>query len=199
MDLLTFVVKMTEALAWPLVGIALLICLRPYLAGLVVRLEELTLPGGAKAKFSKELEQAREQTEKLAAAEGRSAALATAEPVAEEEKFLQLASMFPEAAIMQSYQELEALLNEAGRKLDISARSESERARRTVEILQEAGALTPEWVDIYRRVRNLRNEAVHHRAIVRPTAGEALEYKALCRFLADGIATAIETYRAHRR
>ena len=61
MDWLTFISKLIGDLAWPAVVVCLLLLLRPYLGGLAQRLEELTLPGGARAKFRDDLEAAREQ------------------------------------------------------------------------------------------------------------------------------------------
>jgi hypothetical protein len=57
MDWLTFFSKIIGNLAWPGVVLALLWWLRPHLGGLAKRLEELRLPGGARAKFRKELEE----------------------------------------------------------------------------------------------------------------------------------------------
>ena len=59
MDWLTFSSNVVGSLAWPLVVIGLLILLRGHLAGLAERLEELSLPGGARARFAKQLDEAR--------------------------------------------------------------------------------------------------------------------------------------------
>jgi hypothetical protein len=57
MDWLTFITKLVDAFVWPGLVLVLLWWLRPHLGGLARRLEELTLPGGAKAKFRQELEE----------------------------------------------------------------------------------------------------------------------------------------------
>jgi len=111
-DWLTFIGKIIGDLVWPAVAVFLLLLRRPYLGGLARRLEELTLPGGARAKFREELEAAREQAIPVLGFTPRSLTAAQDGDVAEggESQFLHLAAMFPEAAILQSYQEIERIM-----------------------------------------------------------------------------------------
>ena len=53
MDVLTFVTKLVEALAWPIVGALLVLALWPHFGDLARRLEEVGF-GRAKAKFVRE-------------------------------------------------------------------------------------------------------------------------------------------------
>jgi hypothetical protein len=48
MDWKQFFASMVGSLAWPVVVVALLVLLRKHLASMAERLEELTLPGGAR-------------------------------------------------------------------------------------------------------------------------------------------------------
>jgi hypothetical protein len=65
MDWKQFFASMVGSLAWPVVVVALLVLLRKHLASMAERLEELTLPGGAKAKFDRQLDAARTESEKI--------------------------------------------------------------------------------------------------------------------------------------
>lgn len=115
MDWLTFISKLIGDLAWPAVVVCLLLLLRPYLGGLAQRLEELTLPGGARAKFRDDLEAARERAIPvlgLTASSLTAAHHGTAEVMGGENQFLHLAALFPEAAILQSYQEIERIISD---------------------------------------------------------------------------------------
>src|SRR5438270_10049019 len=70
MDVLTFISNLVGSLVWPVVVIVLLVFLRPRLEGLADRLQELSLPGGTKAKFEKRLDAARLESEKVNAGRG---------------------------------------------------------------------------------------------------------------------------------
>ncbi|MBB2959824.1 hypothetical protein [Methylobacterium sp. R2-1] len=66
MDWLQFFSSIIASLAWPSVVALLLILLRSQLASLAQRLEELTLPGGAKASFKELIQEAKTSAEFIA-------------------------------------------------------------------------------------------------------------------------------------
>jgi hypothetical protein len=109
-DWKTFTASLVSSLAWPSVMVALLIVLRKQIGGLAERLQELSLPGGAKATFEKQLETARKEAGNLAApsAEPQTNRLV---PEPEERKFLRLAAASPESAVMQAYKRIEGVLS----------------------------------------------------------------------------------------
>ena len=190
MDWLTFIVKIIDALAWPGLVLLLLWWLRPHFGGLARRLEELTLPGGAKAKFRQELEEAKEQA--VAAynyldLEPPAFQIGTAAE-GPEAQYLQLAAMFPEAAILQSYQEIERIIGEHAKKAGIAIRS----APRVVDFLQKKEVVGAAAVDTFNRLRGLRNEAAHGGSSLKLSLDEAVEYRALCRFVADALDAAFK-------
>ena len=187
-NVLTFISSLVASLAWPAVAIILLILLRPQLASLARRLEKLTLPGGASAEFSKQLDEARKATEEIKEADSSAAASPPSPTLTEpDDPYLELANKFPEAAIMQSYKEIEAALasfREAFPKLP----------RTDVQLMHEltrSQLIDPEIMPLFHRVRNLRNAAVHAggEAITR---GEALEYRSICQFLLTRIKEAMD-------
>jgi hypothetical protein len=204
MDWLTFSSNIVGSLAWPLVVIGLLILLRRHLAGLAGRLEELTLPGGTKAKFAKQLDIARlelvdvEQPrfpggKKIATALDSAIARGAEEPrppSRQEERerestleYLKLANLHPEAAVLQAYREIE------GHILDVRDLVSEEKATSAVgivELLRSRGLLDERTFELFMRIRNLRSLAVHSKDRITP--GEAIEYRALCRALFERLA-----------
>lgn len=182
MSFLAFLASVIGSLAWPAVVIFLLFLLKPHLSGLAARLVELTLPGGAKAKFEKQLDEAREDTEKIAYVEGYSIS-----PVGEVgptgiEEFIALANLSPESAIMQSYNVLESVPITFRNKIPPQHKGS---LGAVIRDLHRRELLDSSWVQLFERIRSLRNLSVHAGAAQRVTPGEALEYQSLCRLLSD--------------
>jgi len=186
MDWLTFISKLIGDLAWPAVVIVLIWYLRPHLGSLAKRLEELSLPGGASAKFRKELEEAKEQAAPVLdfgtpRIDTRHTTIQA--PMGGEDQFIQLAAMFPEAAISQSYQEIERIIGDHAAGINLRR----DRPMEVVRHLQELGLVDRATVGLFNRLRVLRNEAAHNGGRLRLSLDEAIEYRALCRSLADAL------------
>jgi hypothetical protein len=92
-----FISSVIGSLAWPLVVVGLLIVLRKHLASMAERLEEL--PGGAKAKFDRQLDAARTQSEKIIVPE----VTEPERPARTLSDEAQLANKFPEAAVSEAF------------------------------------------------------------------------------------------------
>jgi hypothetical protein len=211
MDWLTFISKTIEALAWPAVVVVLLTLSRPFLKGLLERLEELTLPGGVGAKFGKDLAAARtiaeaESSERDASPEAKFDGAPNALPKPRikfrdaADPFLQLARIFPEAAVLQAYQDLEQIFDENRDLIKYIDQSRQMRdpVNTIINGLRGAGLLSNGWMDLYARIRNLRNLAVHGRGEGRISPGEAMEYRALVYALIEQLKKAINAYRASK-
>src|SRR5687768_3735008 len=99
-----FVASIVGSLAWPSVVTLLLFLLRGQIASLAQRLEELTLPGGAKAKFRGQLDLARQQAEETGLESG------PAVPLTADDPYVDLANRYPAAAVLQSFKEVEAAI-----------------------------------------------------------------------------------------
>jgi hypothetical protein len=70
MDWLQFISSTLVGFAWPSVLIVLMVILRKQISALAGRIEEVTLPGGAKAKFEKAIGEARKGRENRACGPG---------------------------------------------------------------------------------------------------------------------------------
>jgi len=156
--------------------------LRPHLGKLAARLVELSLPGGTKATFANELEAAQKQEEAIVQIEGR--------PIPPEklaipsigiERFIELAHVSPEGAVLESFKVLETIPETFKDRIPPHRRSISA----VVSHLHTIGALEYSWVDLFTRIRKLRNYAVHANAGQPITPGEAIEFQSLCRLLSD--------------
>ena len=92
-----------SSLSWPAVVCLLLFLLRKNLSGIAERIEEVSLPGGAKAKFVKAMEKVHTEAELV-----ESTNLTSVTSISpRDETRLQLAEQFPEAAIIDAYKEVE--------------------------------------------------------------------------------------------
>jgi hypothetical protein len=91
----------------------------------------------------------------------------------------------PEAAILQSFKEVEAAILENREELP---KVKGNNLLEFVRELHRAGAIDAQLLEQFQSVRNLRNIAVHASArSFEPFAiatGEAIEYRNLCRSLA---------------
>jgi hypothetical protein len=173
MDWKAFIASIIGSLAWPVVVVALLIILRKHLGSLAERIEEITFPGGAKATFLKALEQGRIEKE-LAATNNPALALDTSDPR------LELANRFPEAAVMEAYKEVEEVLLELRKSIDLPPRT---NLRSVVRALVEKGLLDSESEPLFASFQQARNASAHAGNENRITRGEALEYMAQARVL----------------
>lgn len=186
MDWLTFISKLVAALAWPAVILVLLFLIRNHIGGLAERIEEISLPGGAKARFRRQLETARriaEEAPPLSINEReiqQNLRLKTGKPEGimlpefaewDYRAWIELAEHHPSAAILDAYKRLEGVLIDIGSK-------EGQRPRNLADIaysMWRSGSIDQSDLDLYRRLRSTRNAAVHvSRREVTP--GEALEF-----------------------
>ncbi len=170
MDWLQFIASLVGSLAWPLVVALLLILLRGQLSGLAERLEELTLPGGAKAKFEKQLAKAIVTSEQIDWAPD----VQHIQPQQAGGESLQLAKAFPEAAVLEAFKEVESLLIKIRSRLPgTSARS----LNIVIQRLLDMNYIDENAYELFQNLREARNAAAHARTANGITPGEALEYQ----------------------
>ncbi len=167
MDWKQFFASLVGSLAWPVVVVSLLILLRRQLAGMAERLEELTLPGGAKASFDRHLHAAQTQSEKIIVPQ----VAATESPFVSDEA--QLANKFPEAAVSEAFRHLEVLIQLI--KLHMPMLPVRATSLSIVQTLLDLQKINENEYELYKSLREARNSAVHART--RLTPGEAFEFQ----------------------
>jgi hypothetical protein len=169
MDWLQFIAAVVGHLAWPAVLLVLLFFLRTQIASLAFQLEELTLPGGAKAKFDKQLDQARQESEKVQIE--RSDAIP--DQSQSRDRDAELAEKFPEAAVVEAFRKLELKLQVI--KLHMPMLPLRTTMVALVQTMLDLQLIDAHEYELYINLREARNAAVHAR--VRLTPGEAFEYQ----------------------
>lgn len=186
MDWKTFFSNIITTVAWPSVALVFIILTRnkfDKLLEIFSRLQKAKFPG-VEVEFSEALEKARDASEFIAIEQSptnipEKEAISLPQP---NDLYLKLAQDFPEAAIMTAFQEVEqAIIEHKDKFPDIKGYN----LGAFVTQLARAELLSPEIVDQFKRVRNLRNIAAHSKGPNNISAGEALEYRAICRSLAE--------------
>jgi hypothetical protein len=194
MDTLTFVSSLVGSLVWPVVVIVLLVLLRPRLEGLADRLQELSLPGGTKAKFEKRLDAARRESEKVSAG-GRSAKRKSgSDKSLLNDPYVALATSHPDLAILESFKEVEHVIMEFWDKVPGVKKVWMD----ALQPLVSEGLLSAPDIDLFHHVRILRNLATHA-GEKRITTAEAIEYRSLCQTLSTRFREAFEQYVARSK
>jgi hypothetical protein len=177
MDWLQFISSILVGFAWPSVLIVLMVILRKQISALAGRIEEITLPGGAKAKFEKAIAEAREKAEKIEPAV-RDTPTAEIQP---QDPFLYLANNFPEAAIMESFGEVERTLSEMVPFLGLPTKGRAPPY--VIEELQRKRYIDDNTANLFHKLREARNVASHAGHVNRVGPGDALEFREQARTL----------------
>lgn len=171
MDGYQFVAALVGSLAWPAVVGFLLFLLRKQLTRLAERLEELSLPGGMKATFEKQLQAGREIVEQIP--DQTPTQQVPTEPE-EENKLQKLAIDAPRGAILLAYLDLENELRDIAIKLGMGAKTTNQRS--IMEALVKRGFVSRDASLLFDALRNARNSAAHAYGSQPVTTQEAFEY-----------------------
>ena len=180
------------SLAWPSVVLVLLFVLRKHLGGLAERLDELSLPGGAKATFRKRLDELRQETESLPPTpEGQEEEL----PETDEIRYLRLAAVSPEAAIVEGYKSVEDLIFNRVMPL-IGVRALNPAV--IVNEMVKRELIDRQTLDLFQSLRQTRNAAAHAmRGAI--TANEAMDYWESVRKLISRLNSALQRIQVEAR
>jgi hypothetical protein len=174
MDELTFWAKIAEilgSLAWPALVAAILVAYRGHVAGLFNRITELTLPGGTKAVFERELERAAEKAAEIKPGAG----LAVPPPPQPDDSFTYLAKNFPAAAIIEEFKEIEEIAREVGKVLDLPSRTG--RIDIPIQRLLDLQLIDDNAYELFLSLRRARNAAAHSRLTIGISPVDAVEYR----------------------
>jgi hypothetical protein len=151
--------------------VTLIAALREQIRGLAERLQELSLPG-AKATFAKQLETGRVEADKIPLMKIDQQADRLVPPT-EERRFLQLAEKFPEAAVLERYKTLEAIIERIGRLLNLG---DGVKSSAVLDELLKRKLIEMPTFTLFNTLRQARNVAAHSGGEKRITPGEALDY-----------------------
>ena len=170
MDLLTFISKLIDSLAWPLATVALAILLRRQIA-LLLPFVRRVKAGPLEAEFEREIRELRTSVSVDAVASKNT----KAKPVWQEEAE-KLAQINPRSAILEAWRQIEAtLIRTLQSRVTDLADKDVRSTREILRLLGEKGITTPEEVSMLNQMRFLRNQAGHVEAF-QPTFDAAMNF-----------------------
>lgn len=174
-DWLTFIASVIDSIAWPLVVGLVIFLLRKELPDLLKRLKGATV-GNTKVEFDQALDNLRQESELV------TREILPQENLAPDDPSLTLAKQFPEAAVLEAYKTVEAILIELRSHLDLSPKS---NLRKVVQRLVERELVEPGTRSFFESFQMARNASAHANEENRVTPGEALEYMKQAKILSD--------------
>jgi hypothetical protein len=169
MDLLAFVAKIVEALAWPGAALVIVVLLRSPIGQLVPLLRRLKA-GPIEAVFEQEIESIKDESEDVGALPPVSRELDR-----EREMLRQLAAINPRSAILQAWSGVEIAARRAAMNHAGSPPPDVKSPLRTVRYLTEMKLLDQNDIGLFHDLRGLRNQAAHVEDFS-PSYASAIEY-----------------------
>lgn len=154
MDILTFITKLIDSLAWPVAAIVLIILLRKEIGSIIPFIKKLKV-GPVEAEFDREVKELTKETE------NEIPAVKTFLPTDRQGKLLQLSQINPRSAIIEAWQGIEFAATKAlpDKALDFAIKERSPNA--TIRALTKFDVLNKFEISLLYDLRALRNQAVH--------------------------------------
>lgn len=157
MDKLTFISKMVESMAWPMVVGFSVYFLRDSIAQLLKPLYKIKY-GELEMEFTKGVKDVAEKVEvgfPLSGTKGEHDQV--------KDRILQLIPISPKAAIIEAWRHLEAVAIDAAQESCIELTDAALRKPIYIgEALQRNGFINEETLQTFKKLRELRNEAAHY-------------------------------------
>lgn len=162
------------ALAWPTAVVVAVLLLRRPITSVLPPIRRLRY-GKLEAEFAEGLKQAQEAVKALPpephAPTPEGIAIAHLE---------ELATLSPRAAVVESWRQLDDAARSAVERLTLAEAPDKLSPRDYPALLASQGVLDSELLDLFHRLRTLRNKAAHaHGSDIEVTRDDALEYISL--------------------
>ncbi|MFZ0798049.1 MAG: hypothetical protein WCA13_18105 [Terriglobales bacterium] len=191
MDIAKLVLEYVKALAWPLTVIALSLSFRSEIKRLLARLRKAVLPGGVSFDLQEEVREVKELSEKVESApteRRKKPGIPLTEANARMMK-LGLAPMLSglDIGYYRSMAETDPVLSLAGLRIDLETMmrnvaigfklqfAPSWPVSRVLARLREAGAITPDQMQLAQKIFSVCNQAVHGRFVSREEAEDVIK------------------------
>ncbi len=166
MDCLQFVASIVNSLVWPVATVTMLLIFREPVGQLLGRIKSMSF-GKAKAEFIDELEKAESAADVVLEQN-----TIKTEEITGEDRILNLAMISPEAAILESYKELEAVLIALRDELQLTRHV---GRRENVKQMHSMGLVDSNTVELFIALRKAQKAAAHAGSSI--TIGEALQFR----------------------
>jgi hypothetical protein len=186
-DWLPFFADIIKALAWPTAAIVLLFGFRTVLSQILPRMRlkygdmELDFFREGMRKLEEDAAKADIRTEEPAVT-GASATT----PSPNEDYLTRLINVSPRAAVIEAFREVELAIEEAGVQVPATSTDRFVSPVTKLRLLHQRELIDRESLQVFERLRQLRNEAAHAREI-NLSADDALEYGRVALSLANRI------------
>jgi len=168
MDWKQFLASVIGSLAWPVAAVSIVYIFKDRLRLLIGQIKKIGA-GGVNVELSEKVEEALDAGEVVQVEKG----LVAPDVIGLDPTLLQLARSFPEAALIQSFKELEALI------LKIRARIPDDRPSRNLyevlKALEKLQFIPQSAVTLFQSLREARNAAAHGKGEQELTSSEALD------------------------
>jgi hypothetical protein len=168
MDWKQFLASVIGSLAWPVAVVSIVYIFKDRLRLLIGQIKKIGA-GGVNVELSEKVEEALDAGEVVQAEKG----LVAPDVIGLDPTLLQLARSFPEAALIQSFKELETLI------LQIRARIPDDRPSRNLyevlKALEKLQFIPQSAVTLFQSLREARNAAAHGKGEEELTSSEALD------------------------
>ncbi|MBN6350233.1 hypothetical protein JZM10_01965 [Providencia rettgeri] len=179
MDVLKFFSELIKALAWPMATIILVILLRKPVVELIPLLRRLKYKE-FELEFSKEVSELKAEVEAIAKEKSPSVPVSSS-------RLLDLVSFSTPAAIMEAWLEVEsAAISTASSFWGQSTNDALKNTQKLGEYLLQCKVIDREQLDIFNKLRHLRNKVAHARDL-NLSESDARSYVQLALDLADSI------------
>lgn len=182
MDWMTFITTIIDSIAWPMAIILVIWWLKSYIVQLIPFTKKLKY-----GEFEIEFEQQLKELKKEAKLSKNEHATPTRDNSEMLEYLRKTADISPRAAIVDAWISLELTALSSAELLGINKDKRSIPFNHLIEALESEGILKPKDTLILKKLRNLRNEALHS-ANFEISKKEAEEFAELARDMADLIA-----------
>jgi hypothetical protein len=163
-----FLASVIGSLAWPLAAVTIVYVFKDQLRLLIAHIKKIGA-GGVNVELSEKVEEAVDAGEVVQVEQG----LIAPDVIGLDPTLLQLAKSFPEAALIQSFKELEALI------LQIRERVPDARPSRNLyevlKALEKQQFIPQSAVTLFQSLREARNAAAHGKGEEELSSSEALD------------------------
>lgn len=168
MDWKQFLASIVGSLAWPVAAVVVVYVFKDQLRLLIGRIKKVGA-GGWNVELSEKVEEAVDAGKLVQAEKG----IVAPDVIGLDPTLLQLAKSFPEAALIQSFKELEAQI------LEIRARLPDGRPYRNLyevmKVLEKSQLIPASAVALFQRLREARNAAAQGKTEEELSSSEALD------------------------
>ena len=186
MDILTFISKLVDSLAWPVASTVLVFMLKDEIKRLLPFVKKLKA-GPVEAEFEREVKELK------ATAEAQPEILPPPEGITpERQMLLQLVQVNPRSAVLEAWRGIEeASIRVIQNKAVYVPEKESRFPLSVVRALNKSSLLTSDELALYHDLRSLRNQAAHVQDFA-PNTDAALNYIELAGRLRQALQRAAE-------